>query len=410
MRILLTNTGPWGTGSFTVAHALLEEYLQMGHEVKLFFPDSKEPSNDLDYYYSRPDLFKIWRLPIEKDGIHLESFPLMIPDPHPRNPIGRTYKELSEQELQFYLKSFEEEISSIIHSFKPDIIECQHIWAFDHIIDKLGYPFVTAAHHSDQMGFRFDPRMRPLTTKSAHDAKYIFALSQENKEEILELYGVNEEKVIILKNGYDRKMFHPMPVNKDELFSEYDLEIPSDAFLVTFAGKLSKTKGIDTLLQANKLLSENDNIHFLVLGAGNLKKTLNDVDPSSYSMRHIHFLNHLMQKKVALFHNAADITVMPSRTEGFGLSCLEAMGCGLPAVVTRCGGPEHYAVGEIIEKENPKALAEAILKMKNLPKDGYQKLSIEAIETAHRYSWTGNAEKRLSYYQKVIDQSLKNVS
>ncbi|MCB1082622.1 MAG: glycosyltransferase, partial [Chlamydiia bacterium] len=379
---------------------------------KLFFPDSKEPSNDLDYYYSHPELFEIWHLPIEKGELRLDSFPLMIPDPHPRNPIGKTYKELTEKELYFYFEAFRNRISKVIETFKPDIIECQHIWAYDHIIDDLGYPFIAAAHHSDQMGYRFDPRMRPIAKKSAHDAKFIFALSEENKREILELYGVAANKVIILENGYDRKMFHPFPVNKEELFEAHDLKIPKEAFLVTFAGKLSKTKGIDTLLQANALIPEKEKIHFLVLGAGNLKEALKGASPDSYSTKQVHFLDHLMPKKVAEFHNASDITVMPSRTEGFGLSCLEAMGCGLPAIVTRCGGPEHYAVGEIIEKENPEALAKALLKMKHLPHNAYKALSNQAIETAHHYSWTSNAKKRLHYYQKVIDETskLKNVS
>lgn len=406
MRILLTNTGPWGTGSFTVAQALLEEYLHMGHEVKLFFPDSKEPSNDLEQYYSRPDLYEIWKLPIERGSIRLDSFPLMIPDPHPRNPIGKTYKSLSDEELQFYFDAFRERITPVLESFRPDMIECQHIWAYDHIIDTLGYPFIAAAHHSDQMGFRYDPRMRPIAKRSARDAKYIFALSEENKQEIIELYGIGGDKVIVLENGYDRKVFHPFTINRKELFEEFELNVPEDAFVVSFAGKLSKTKGIDTLLQANKYLSKEENIHFLILGSGNLKKALLDVDPSSLSMDRIHFVGHRVPKNVARFHNASDITVMPSRTEGFGLSCLEAMGCGLPTVVTRSGGPEHYAVGEIIDKENPEALARAIIKLKNLPKTAYLDLSEKALEVAHKYSWTGNAQKRLEYYR----QALKNVA
>ena len=194
MKILLTNTGPWGTGSFTVARALLEEFIDLGHEVKLFFPDSQEPSDDLDYYYSHPEIYEIWQLPIEKGDLRLDSFPLMIPDPHPRNPIGTTYSELTDEELHFYLESFQERITPVLESFQPDVIECQHIWAYDAVIHKLGYPFIATTHHSDQMGFLYDPRMQPIATRSAHEAKFIFALSEPNKAEVLELYGVEEEK------------------------------------------------------------------------------------------------------------------------------------------------------------------------------------------------------------------------
>jgi glycosyltransferase involved in cell wall biosynthesis len=53
--------------------------------------------------------------------------------------------------------------------------------------------------------------------------------------------------------------------------------------------------------------------------------------------------------------------IMPSRSEGFGIACLESMACGLPMVVSRCGGPEHFAVGEIIDTESAKQLADGAL-------------------------------------------------
>jgi glycosyltransferase involved in cell wall biosynthesis len=405
MRILLTNTGPWGTGSFTVAKALLDEYLEMGHDVKLFFPDSKEPSRDLDYYYSHPELYEIWQLPIQNNGIRLDSFPLMIPDPHPRNPVGKTHKELTDCELDYYFEAFKDRITPVLDEFKPDIIECQHIWAYDHIINALGYPYIATAHHSDQMGFKYDPRMRPIAKHSAQGARFIFALSEENKQEIMNLYEVDSEKIKIFDNGYDRKVFHPFPINKGELFEEFNVDIPSDVFIVSFAGKLSKTKGIDTILMANKLLPESANIHFLILGAGDLKEGLENVDLNEISEHHVHYIGHRTPQNVARFHNAADITIMPSRTEGFGISCLEAMGCGLPAIVTRSGGPEHFAVGEIIEKENPQMLADAILKLKNLPQDEYKILSKKALEKAHLYSWHTIAKKRLNYYEQALDPS-----
>ncbi|NRA90391.1 MAG: glycosyltransferase family 4 protein [Simkaniaceae bacterium] len=206
-------------------------------------------------------------------------------------------------------------------------------------------------------------------------------------------------------NIYDRKVFHPFPINKGELFEEFNLDIPSDAFIVSFAGKLSKTKGIDTILMANKLLPESANIHFLILGAGDLKEGLENVDLNEISEHHVHYIGHRTPQNVARFHNAADITIMPSRTEGFGISCLEAMGCGLPAIVTCSGGPEHFAVGEIIEKENPQMLADAISKLKNLPQDEYKALSKKALEKAYLYSWRTIAKKRLNYYEQALDPS-----
>ena len=92
MRVLLTNTGSWGTGSFTVVNAIVAELLKKGHDVKVFFPDAGFASEDKDYYYQNRDIFEIWQFPIGDNESRLNNFPLMITDPHPRNPKGLTFK------------------------------------------------------------------------------------------------------------------------------------------------------------------------------------------------------------------------------------------------------------------------------------------------------------------------------
>lgn len=403
MRILITNTGPWGTGSFTVAKGLLDAFLEMGHEVKLFFPDSEEPSPELEYYYSRPEIYEIWKLPIEKNGMRIDSFPLMITDPHPRNPLGNTYKDLSDNELQFYLTSFEERIKGVLEEFKPHIVECQHIWAYDHVIKKLGYPFIATTHNSDQIGFRYDPRMRPLAIDSAKHAKFIFSISKQNREDVLSLYGVDPEKVVYIQNSYDHHVFKPMNLDRKAVFKELQLDIPEDAFVVSFAGKISKTKGIDTILQAQKLLDHYENLHLIIMGSGKLEKALTGVALETTSTKNTHFVGHQTFDNVARLHNLADISMMPSRTEGFGLSCLEAMGCRLPLIVSRCGGPEDFAVGEIIDKENPQQLADAILKLMRLTKTELDALAQRALEKAQESSWANIAKQRIGYYERAIE-------
>lgn len=402
MKILITNTGPWGTGSFTVARALTEEYIKMGHQVKVFFPDAGLPSEELDYYYSNQDVWEIWKFPIEHNGTTLDSFPLIIPDPHPRNNVGTTFLELSDDQLNLYLSEFEREITQLIDTFQPDAIECQHIWAFDHVIEKLGYTYFCVAHHSDQLGFLYDQRMQPIAKQSAKQARKIFAISKRVHNEVVDLYGVTPEKVVITNNGYDRSVFRPFQIDREKLLEEFELDIPHDATIVTFAGKISKTKGIDTLLEANHLLQVKHNIHFLILGAGKLESVLDPAHLNRYCFDRVHFLGHQKAQTLAKLHNLADFCTMPSRSEGFGIACLEAMGCGLPVVVTRAGGPEEYAVGEIIEPEDPHALADALLKMSQLSNQEYEALQAQALEAAHKFSWETIARDRINHYKEAM--------
>jgi glycosyltransferase involved in cell wall biosynthesis len=400
MRILITSTGSWGTGSFTVINAITREFLAMGHTVKVFFPDVGVISKDMDNYYQNPELYEIWKFPIEKNGITISTFPLMIPDPHPRNPINLTFKDLSSKELQIYHNALKERIRRVIDEFNPDIIECQHIWILAHIIQELGLPYIVTAHHSDQMGFQFDSRMRDMAANAATNAKYIFTISDLVKNEVEELYHIDQNRIITLYNGYDKTIFNRQLVNREEFLNELGINIPSSANIVTFAGKISYTKGIDIILEANCILDD-PRIHFLIFGTGDIKEIIKENCRKAHSLDHLHFMGHQPARILAKAHNISKLSIMPSRSEGFGISCLEAMSCDLPVIVTKHTGAESFAVGEIIEQENPKQLAEAIEALINLPESQYDSLSIKAEETARQFSWETIAQKRLQYYERI---------
>ncbi len=77
------------------------------------------------------------------------------------------------------------------------------------------------------------------------------------------------------------------------------------------------------------------------------------------------------------------------------------MGCGTPLVVTRTGGPDKFAMGKIVEKENPEQLAKAILDILALPPDEHRALSKVAHRKVHKFSWRSIVEKRLELYEEV---------
>ena len=416
MKILITSTGSWGTGSFTVISALVEEFQKAGrHEIKVLFPDSGYPAPPPASYLSNPDLWNIWRFPIEGDGVKLETFPLMIGDPHPRNPLCRTFKDLTEKELQFYFDSFKARLLVVLKEFKPDIVECQHIWAMDRVVKELGLPYVCVAHHSDQMGFLYDERMRPGAIQSANAAHYIFAVSDSVKQEILELYtGVQPEKIIVTGNGYDCKVFAKRAVERQSVLRNLGIDnILPDSLIVSFPGKLSRTKGIDILLRANALMqgAQHPEIHFVVFGAGNLEDTLDKERPREEyftGIERVHFAGHRSSHELAACHNISLCSVVPSRAEGFGIACLESMGCRIPAVASKVGALPVFAVGRLIEPDDPQALMDAILEIKELSDDLYDELCENALKEAQKWSWETIAKQRVEYYKKAIDKHATN--
>jgi glycosyltransferase involved in cell wall biosynthesis len=408
MRILFINTGPWGTGSFTVIKGLTKELLKLGHEVKILFPDANFESIDKDEYYKHPELYYIWKFPIKNKTTTLPTFPLMITDPHPRSPNAITFKELTNEQFDLYEKELTRHIIHLIRSFKPDIIECHHIWCSSWVCCQLGVDYCVVAHHSDQLGFHYDQRMKVKALASAEAAKKIITVSESVKREVMRLYHVKESKILVTANGYDKDIFKIHKVNRESVLQQLGIKIPPDASIVSFAGKLSRTKGIDILLQANKLLDPKKNIHFIVTGAGDIEKACDKLDPDSYSLKNLHFVGHLVPEMLSDVQNICKLSIMPSRSEGFGISCLEAMGCGLPMVVTRCGGPEHFAVGKIISVGSAKELAAGIMEILNLSKNDYQKLSREALNAAMKFSWKSIAEEHLQVYEQMLADKKNN--
>ena len=407
MRILLTNTGPWGTGSGTVADGVMQELTRRGHEVMAFFPDIGWPGVDNDKYYLHPERYRIAPFPATYAGVELYTFPLIIPDPNPRNYHDAwTFKRLSRAQLRAYFGYMKQEMKRLLDEFRPDIVECQHIWALDRVVHELGYPYIAVAHHSDQLGFIYDERMRGLVLESAGKAGYIFAISEYVKEEVLRLYGLTPERVVTIPNGYNQQLFQPLRLNRHQVLERLGLAHLEALPLITFCGKVSKTKGIDVLLQANRIIQRQQPAALLILGSGDLKQICREIS-GAYSLENVIYLGHCPQEELALLHNLAVLSVLPSRTEGFGIAALEAMGCGKPIVATRVGGLADFAVGGLVEPEDAQGLAEQILRVLRMNARDYNLLCDEALNVAHRYSWQMLVDRRMSYYETLIEKNKK---
>lgn len=402
MNILFINTGPWGTGSFTSIKCLAKELLQLGHQVKIFFPDVNYASIDKSEYYNNPGLYWIWDFPILANSIEIRTFPLMISDPHPRNPNAITFKDLSDEQLMAYEDTLQAELSKLLTSFRPDVVECHHLWYPAWVLSKMGIDYISTAHHSDQLGFCFDARVQKKAIACAQHAKKIIAISKSVKQEVRDLYDVDPNKILVIPNGYDKETFYEKKVNRERILKKHKLSIDKHARIINFAGKLSLTKGIDTLLKANKLLDPALNIQIIVMGCGELSSIIDALDPDSFSLKGMHFIGQQTPQDVADIHNISLLSVMPSRTEGFGIASLEAMACGLPMVVARSGGPEFFSVGRIVNPNSEEELAASIMELLRLPSEEFQQLRREAVESVERFSMKAITQRHLELYEDAF--------
>ena len=379
MKILFTITGPWGTGAATVVDGVVQELLDLGHRIKVVFPDLGLPSPDADKYYGNPELYHIIKFPAECQGVDFPTFPLIVPDPNPRNiKTAWTFKDMADTEFQGYIDFLKFRLHKVIQDFQPDIIETEHVWLMGYVLNEMGYTYMAGAHNSDQMGFRYDSRMRPYATTCAQNAAYIFAISDSVRMDCLKLYGVPDKKVIVIPNGYDNKIFQPCQLSKAKLFENHGIEADVSLPVVTFGGKMSKTKGVDVLLEANAILQKRLPCSLLLFGSGDLEDALGRI-PTRNEKQNAHLIGHVTQDVLAQFHNIAEFSVLPSREEGFAVAALEAMGCGLPVVATDIPSLKDLIVGKTVPVEDPLALAESMESVLNLPTEEKKNLREKSL-------------------------------
>ncbi|WP_186843785.1 glycosyltransferase family 4 protein [Acetobacterium tundrae] len=250
-----------------------------------------------------------------------------------------------------------------------------------------------------------------ITIQSAKKAEYIFTISDYVKEEVLSLYDVDRKKVIVTGNGYDQTIFRPnKKLNRKTVMTKMGYPNLENYPIVTFCGKISKTKGIDVLLEANKYIQKKNKVYILIMGSGNID-SLGKGNREKLHMENVLILGQRSQHELAMLHNIAKLSVLPSRSEGFGIAALEAMGCKKPVVVTRVGGLPSFAVGKIVESENANELAEGILEILNMEEFAYYTICQKAYHIAIEYSWENIVNIRMKYYNKlVVNQQLTSAN
>lgn len=193
-------------------------------------------------------------------------------------------------------------------------------------------------------------------------AKRIVFVSEHLRAYFLETTGINKRKTEIIYNGINRQMYLESP--RDDLRTEFGLS--NDDVLVGSVGNITPPKGYDILLTAASIVCKsNPHTRFLIAGEkrGLLYKDLEDLCRDLRLNDNVFFVGY--RTRIASFLKGLDIFVLPSITEGFSLSTVEAMVVGLPVIVTKSGGPEEIIDdpndGLIVDANDPNALAEKIL-------------------------------------------------
>jgi D-inositol-3-phosphate glycosyltransferase len=229
------------------------------------------------------------------------------------------------------------------------------------------------------------------------------------------LYKVNNQKITVIPPGVDTSRFYPIP--EDEAKSFIGL-LPCDR-MILFVGRIKPLKGIDVLIEAigdlkQEGIFEHHPFCLAVIG-GNPDTDANMLNSEmkrlqtlreEYSLQDlITFLGQRSQDTLPYYYSAAEVLVVPSHYESFGMVALEAMACGTPVVVSQVGGlaflVEDGVTGFTVPVDDHRELAKCIGKLIE-DKDLRDKIGNQACLTAQNYTWERIARRILSLYEDVI--------
>lgn len=176
--------------------------------------------------------------------------------------------------------------------------------------------------------------------KSAKNANRIIVISEDQEREFNKLFPNNLNKVKLLENGYDAQTFYmDDDVKKDEVLPQDKTDYDN---LVLFVGKFADFKGIDALLNAAKIYESElkkagKKVETLIVGSGALDEKLRE-QATQLELEHTYFLGRKNHQEICKLQNLADVSVIPSRNEPFGLVVIEGTACGHPVIATNAGG------------------------------------------------------------------------
>ncbi|WP_314969170.1 glycosyltransferase family 4 protein [Capnocytophaga gingivalis] len=225
-----------------------------------------------------------------------------------------------------------------------------------------------------------------------HQADHVITVSDWTRAIVIEKYGVAPEKVSTVHNAVD--------------FSDEQLDLPPRALnekIVTFLGRITLQKGPEYFIEAAaKVHKRLPDVHFVMAGNGD-KMTPSVRRVAQLKLGgHFHFTGFLRGTDVQRMFRYSDVYVMPSVSEPFGISPLEAMRIGVPTIISKQSGVSEVLQHAIkVDYWDVDALADAIYGVLVYPKLA-QSLQKEGLTEVNALKWEGAAGKLKSIYQTMI--------
>ena len=298
------------------------------------------------------------------------------------------------------------------HGLTYDVVH-SHYWlsglATTLLARRWGIPHVTTFHTLAEIKKRAragedEPEERSVgEVRVIRTANAIVAFSRHESEAMVRFYDAPVDRIKVIPCGVDVDLFRPV----DRSEAKQKLGFGEDG-VVLFVGRLDPLKGVDILLRAVAQLERADTTRTVIVGGDQADAEMARLRALCSELgiaERVSFLGRMAQQELPLYYSAADVSVIPSYYESFGLVALESMACGTPVIASRVGGLPTIVKdglnGYLIPWRCPEPFADGLdVLLGNAAIR--QAMSDASRQTAESMSWAAVVDKLLNTYQALL--------
>ena len=337
---------------------------------------------------------------------------------------------LTKEQLPSHISGLSKEFLRLVKDESYDAIH-SHYWISGKVAmpaaKELGIPLVHTMHTMARVknlnlaeGETPEPMIRVQgETQVVAAANALVANTDAEAASLVSLYDACPDIVHVVSPGVDLYTFTP---GQGRSAAREFVGLPSDALVVSFVGRIQPHKGPEVLIRATSELVKHSPLlrHKLIVNiiGGASGANTEEVDRLKELATWlaiddvVRFSPPVPRADLAQWYRAADLVVVPSYSESFGLVALEAQACGTPVVATAVGGLRTAVAdgisGVLVDGHDPKAWSSVISRLLQEPQRRVL-LSMGAIEHASHFGWDATARGTLDIYDQVITESRKSL-
>ena len=274
-------------------------------------------------------------------------------------------------------------------------------WHIPHVV-----MFHTLGAAKNSVGIGEDePELRIESEREVvNNCERIIAATDREREELIQHYGASPQKIAIIPCGVNLELFKP--VDKEIARKELSLDHEKVILLV---GRIEPLKGLGQMFRASTHITGKEAPRLMIVGGD--EHSQGEVHALQEMARELHiedqvtFIGSVPQETLPLFYSAADVCVMPSYYESFGMVALESLACGTPIVATDVGGMRRIIrrseTGRIVSDNSPRHLASNISDLLSQTEEQEQHIEMRRAIMAE-FSWANIADTMLQEYDRIL--------